>query len=729
MKFFEIFVYVFSLGVILSILGLVALKNIHSRLNQSFLIFGFCVFVAVGLSNIAEFSHSATETIWLTRTALLFGDILCMYFYVFTLAFTGWKPRWNWFPSLVYFLAPIFGVLAFFPITMRSVTIIRPSGFITHNGPLLWINLIYILAVFTTSFVVLLLSSKHAENRIKLQIRIMIYGIAGALTVILVAQVVMPQIGIYQLRSITSAPAGLIFMTALSYSVFRQKMFDIRGAVLRSIGYTLSVLIVIGVYVLIVYGVSKDVTTLRIDRNQEIFFVISAIILALLFRPSTKIIKRATSTIFFRNDFNPEELFNKVGHVLATELRIEALRNQICDLLNQYLNTTSNIVILDSNSTFIDSEGNISNEIKNFVNDLNILGEDLLVLDDLPEGQLKKVMRSNRISVAMTLKVHNAKIGYLFLGDKSSGASYYRPEIALIQTIAEEIAVGFQNSRSYSLVQQFNQSLQAKIDKATEDLQVANEKLKENDALKDDFISMASHQLGTPLAVIDGYLSLANSGMYGKLNPKLGKPLADALERAEVMKSLLNDLLDISRMTAGKFVLQLAPTNLSAMVLQEVSQLQPIAKKQDTELIYHQPQKDPPELNIDPRKTSQVVMNLVNNALQYAPGGKVDVYLENNDEFCTVRVVDNGIGVPEEEKSKLFTKFYRATNARKELPTGTGIGLYLVKKVVEDQGGSIIFSSEVGKGSLFGFRLPIKKPVTNTNIKHAPELAAVNEAI
>src|SRR5579863_5354320 len=142
MNVVEIIIYILSLGGILLILGLVAIKNIHSKLNQSFLAFGLCVFIAIGCSNIAEFSHSAHDIVWLTRIALFFGDILSISFYVFTLAFTGWKPRIKWYPPLVYILAPILGVLSLFPITLRSVTTLQPNGFITNYGPLLWPNLL-----------------------------------------------------------------------------------------------------------------------------------------------------------------------------------------------------------------------------------------------------------------------------------------------------------------------------------------------------------------------------------------------------------------------------------------------------------------------------------------------------------------------------------------------------------------------------------------------------------
>jgi signal transduction histidine kinase len=258
-----------------------------------------------------------------------------------------------------------------------------------------------------------------------------------------------------------------------------------------------------------------------------------------------------------------------------------------------------------------------------------------------------------------------------------------------------------------STVQEFfNQK--AKITQATADLRSANEALKKQDSVKDDFISMISHQLGTPLAVMDGFLTLIVQGFYGKPNDKMQDALEKTLSRTRNMKGLVFDLLNISRMTAGKFFLEISDVDLSKVVAEEIEELQRQAHDRNVKLIYHPSEHTIPILKIDEPKTRQAILNLINNAIFYSPNGTVNVYLDSDDNNVIFKVMDTGIGVPEEEKPHLFTKFFRAENARKESPNGTGIGLYLVKRVVTDQHGRLIFSSQVGKGSVFGFTLPIK---------------------
>jgi len=246
-----------------------------------------------------------------------------------------------------------------------------------------------------------------------------------------------------------------------------------------------------------------------------------------------------------------------------------------------------------------------------------------------------------------------------------------------------------------------------KIEQATAELTKANEALQKQDSVKNDFISMISHQLGTPLAVMDGFLTLIVQGFYGKTNDKMQEALEKTLSRTRNMKGLVFDLLNISRMTAGKFFLEISDVDMAKVVSEEIEELQRQAHDRNVKLNYHAPEHTMPTIKVDEPKTRQAILNLINNAIYYSPNGTVDVYLDSDSTNIIFKVVDTGIGVPDEEKEHLFTKFFRADNARKESPNGTGIGLYLVKRVITDQHGKLIFTSQVGKGSVFGFSLPL----------------------
>ena len=158
----------------------------------------------------------------------------------------------------------------------------------------------------------------------------------------------------------------------------------------------------------------------------------------------------------------------------------------------------------------------------------------------------------------------------------------------------------------------------------------------------------------------------------------------------------------------SKFIIDKHPVDLSHIVGQEIDSLQPSAISRKLKLVYNQA-KNFPTMEIDEGKIRQVVMNFADNALYYSHEDttiNVSLTVEGNNAVYTVK--DTGIGVPENERAQLFTKFYRASNAKKQRPDGTGVGLFLAKKIIDAHGGEIIFESTEGKGSTFGFRLPIK---------------------
>jgi signal transduction histidine kinase len=227
---------------------------------------------------------------------------------------------------------------------------------------------------------------------------------------------------------------------------------------------------------------------------------------------------------------------------------------------------------------------------------------------------------------------------------------------------------------------------------------------------------MASHQLRTPLTTIKGYLSMVLEGDVGPVTKDERKMIQQAFDGAERMVFLIADLLNVSRLQSGKFVIDNKPTDLAKMVETEVSQLQETAKNHKLTLSVDVPDK-PPLFNLDETKIRQVVMNFLDNAIYYTPaGGSIEAKLDLTDKELRYTVTDTGLGVPKALQHKLFTKFYRADNARKMRPDGTGLGLFMAKKVITAQGGAIIFKSEEGKGSTFGFSFP----------RHAVEIKASN---
>jgi signal transduction histidine kinase len=238
----------------------------------------------------------------------------------------------------------------------------------------------------------------------------------------------------------------------------------------------------------------------------------------------------------------------------------------------------------------------------------------------------------------------------------------------------------------------------------------AKDKMERLSVAKDEFMSIASHQLRTPITAIEGYSDMLARGDFGKLTKEQERAIRQINESATNMSSSVKDFLNISRIQTGHFVLNKTECSVREIVEKRIAQTRAMASEKNVKIIAQYGKKLPEAVMIDEEKISQVVMNFIDNAIYYTyPKHKVVIDLVVHSKQLVFTVEDEGIGVPAKEQSKLFSKFYRASNARTTRPDGTGIGLFLAKKIITTHGGTIIFSSIEGKGSVFGFSLPLDK--------------------
>jgi PAS domain S-box-containing protein len=227
---------------------------------------------------------------------------------------------------------------------------------------------------------------------------------------------------------------------------------------------------------------------------------------------------------------------------------------------------------------------------------------------------------------------------------------------------------------------------------------------KHADRLKSDFVSFATHQLRTPLSGIRWMLELAQDEAEGVV----ATCIEDARNSAERLIRLVNDLLDVSRVEDGQLAAAPEPIDLAALARCVIAELRPLAHEKAQTIVETSAPGSLPAVMVDPQLARQVVLNLLSNAIKYTPeNGSVTVNIAVVGESVECRVTDTGIGIPESGQRKLFEKFYRADNAVAVDTEGTGLGLYLVRLIVERSGGQIGCESREGAGSTFRFTLPL----------------------
>ncbi|OQY38437.1 hypothetical protein B6228_04545 [Candidatus Atribacteria bacterium 4572_76] len=243
-----------------------------------------------------------------------------------------------------------------------------------------------------------------------------------------------------------------------------------------------------------------------------------------------------------------------------------------------------------------------------------------------------------------------------------------------------------------------------KVRRRTQQFQKAKEEAERANQMKSIFLASMSHELRTPLNSIIGFTGIVLQGFAGELNDEQKKQLEMSYGSAKHLLSLINDLLDISKIESGELKPDIEEFNIAEAGIKIRDSLKIMAEEKELELVFNIP-----NINIfsDKRRVEQILLNLVNNALKFTEKGKVEVKAHKRDENIEVMVKDTGIGIKKEDFRKLFQPFVQLEYTITE-EAGTGLGLYLTKNLVQFLKGSIQMESEYGKGSTFTFILPIE---------------------
>ncbi|MEI6378039.1 MAG: HAMP domain-containing sensor histidine kinase [Candidatus Falkowbacteria bacterium] len=234
-------------------------------------------------------------------------------------------------------------------------------------------------------------------------------------------------------------------------------------------------------------------------------------------------------------------------------------------------------------------------------------------------------------------------------------------------------------------------------------------KLKEVDDMKDEFVSMASHELRTPITVIQGYADIIMKDKTGQLvvNDKVKEFLTMMSASAERLRLLVEDLLNVSRIQQGRLEVKLTPVKLGEVIAQTVKELTLSAQQKNLALTYTDKAEPGMLVLVDKDRFKQVIINIIGNAIKYTEKGSVEVGLELDGKNAIMRVKDTGIGISTKDREKLFQKFYRVQSSQTAKISGTGLGLWITKQIVEMMQGQIELESMSGVGTEVILQFPI----------------------
>ena len=420
-------------------------------------------------------------------------------------------------------------------------------------------------------------------------------------------------------------------------------------------------------------------------------------------------------------------------------------------ILTQSADAQQEISLLLSLDLSLDSAGRINNQILNTYEKLRVLIESVDLLgEDVNEQLSHEVAQANLIidqTVTRVLFVMLFLVIFSFVVSFFIARTLTKPTLALIDAV-KKIAGGAHGVRAPVLsrdeigqlalvfnemtatIENYTEGLERQVLERTKELDdkivilnrankeldrrstlllkrdheltLANEKLHELDKIKSEFLSVAAHQLRTPLSAIKWIFSVLLEEHMGTLTTQQKSYLLKGEESNNRMVRLVDDMLTVTRIESGKTEYSFYVLSLDDVLKNLISDFLPRAKERGLLLTYGQDFQTPPLVSVDTEKIRFLFENLLENAMRYTPrGGNIHVSLSEEGEMLIVRVKDNGIGIPEHEQKNIFTKFFRADNAIKMVTDGSGLGLFVAKNVVEHHGGSITFESKQGEGTTF----------------------------
>jgi len=332
-----------------------------------------------------------------------------------------------------------------------------------------------------------------------------------------------------------------------------------------------------------------------------------------------------------------------------------------------------------------------------------------------------------RANLVIPLLCGNNLWGLLCIHQCALTREWHEHEINLVQQIANQLTIAIQQASLYAQSQQEI----AERKQVQQQLTETNQQLARATRLKDEFLANMSHELRTPLNSILGMNEALQEEVFGGINERQLKALQTIENSSTHLLALINDILDVAKIESGQLTLELSSTDLDSLCQSSLAFIKQQALTKRIQLIHRIP-KLLPEIMLDERRIRQVLINLLNNAVKFTlEGGTItlevsQVQLESSTSNLTplnylkIAVIDTGIGISEENIQKLFQPFIQIDSALNRKHDGTGLGLALVKRLVEIHGGNVELTSEVGVGSCFAINLPmnIGEPAIEEQIEH-----------
>ncbi len=403
---------------------------------------------------------------------------------------------------------------------------------------------------------------------------------------------------------------------------------------------------------------------------------------------------------------------NDLGKVINSSLDLDAVFNKMLEFMSKELHYNFCAVLMIENNRLYSRAGIgfTKKEIETYSANIGEgicgmvakTGKPILTNDVSKIPYYKNQASLTKSELCVPLKVENRVIGVLNVESKKTNA-FENKDIVYLSALADIASVAIKNAQLYNKVKDFNAELKIQVEMATQELTEANKELKRLNEIKSDFVSTVSHELRTPLTSIQGYVSLMQDGDAGQINDDQKEFLGIVKEESQRLLRLISDLLDISKIEAGKMKIMFEDFNILEFIDNYKTEILAMAAPKKIK-VQIQASKGLPVIKADSDKIKQIFYNLISNAVKFSrEGSLVNISIKDKNDHMQIDVSDQGIGIAEKDLKTIFEKFQQVDTKMTRKVGGTGLGLAITKNLVEAHGGNIWVKSKIGKGSEFSF--------------------------
>jgi len=607
------------------------------------------------------------------------------------------------------------GISIFTNYIIQDVSIPQPGGLTMDLGSLGVV--FYIFAILLTIYIlrVMVIKSYSISRAYQGKIRVfligsLIYALCNMLFSIGISFLYPNNYNFTQLGDFSA----IFFLGFTAYAMVIHHLFDVKFAIIRSITYSLVLATLAAIYLVIAFLLSMVFDKEAATTWQTISSLITSVFLAFLIQPLKRFFDKITNNIFYKDRYHTDEFYSRLNDALTlnTNLRgilkrasYEIAKTLKCDQVFFFVNTNDGHFVSEGTPHHKQLPKDDAEKISQYCgSDYHAIAASMLDTNN----PLQQLLESHGIEIVLPLTQLNQIVGYLCLGNNLA-SGYTGRDVKVLNMVADEMVIAVQNALALQKILELNLSLKQRISNATKELRTKNAQLRNLDKVKDEFVSVAAHELRTPMTVIRGFLNLLQRKQLGPINKQQYDILGKMDVNTKNLIDLVNNMLDLSKLEANKLTIDLTDNFLSDLVNASLDKISLLYEGKGVDLKYD---KESVRIKTDAEKFQRVIVNLLSNAYKFTPaGGSVTISSKIDDEkrMVTICVADTGIGMPPEDIGRLFKKFSQVDNYLQKTSGGTGLGLSICKQMVEKMGGEIWVESTQGVGSQFYFTAPMSE--------------------